>query len=616
MRSARCVCVLVGLIAAILLVCLGPSPAGADKPQNCKGTKEWFRGKCRYADEIKRLKRSDKKKTPGATKKRVREDTKSSTRTTKKASFLVTVREVDRRGPLVEGAEVSIIQTPPHGGIERQLDSGTTDAYGRVRLAVPKEQPKTPGGKVVAVVRNRGTGRTVPLAQIRKGEEITLFVDHLPPADLMHVELRPAEGKIVVVPRMSSGADIVNWGGNTRGVTDKGTDRIELRCLSSALVGVNLEASGNMFLLPLSPSDDGASLSLRGDANAVVFYRDDVPVFLDWARATSETAKVQEEKGRKAADLFRKSVHRKLRQATRAAVRAAKKAEHRFVVVLMQDTKARLQLLRELEGSGAGLDLPKCEGTVSVSAVELRAIAKVKPFMVLAGAECMPGLIARLPALENLFIKVEKGQELPDLSGLLALKQLWIQGEERLIDLAPIRKLVLLQALTVMAGRLANAEVIGALPNLEFLVFSAGKDSKLMGWGEVSGAPRFMRLRHLVSNFKVSQSFSFVSSLPSLRTLGIANLESGHDLSPLAEHPGIQYVALGGDKFPKLTQMKQVERLRQRRPNIKIVELQGFCMGSFWLFPCAILAALLAWWVRRRLRRNWPSALASQSAAK
>ena len=42
---------------ALLLLGLTPRLASADKPRNCKGTKKWYQGKCRYPNDIQALKR-------------------------------------------------------------------------------------------------------------------------------------------------------------------------------------------------------------------------------------------------------------------------------------------------------------------------------------------------------------------------------------------------------------------------------------------------------------------------------------------------------------------------------------------------------------------------------
>jgi hypothetical protein len=106
-----------------------------------------------------------------------------------------------------------------------------------------------------------------------------------------------------------------------------------------------------------------------------------------------------------------------------------------------------------------------------------------------------------------------------------------------------------------------------------------------------------------------------LQSMPHLRTLGILNQSGKHDLTPLVKMRGLRCLARGllreasdkADLFegkPDAASATNVEILLRLRPDLNVIEAKaGVCLGSFWLFPLALVVGSLAWiicWRRRR----------------
>jgi len=140
-------------------------------------------------------------------------------------------------------------------------------------------------------------------------------------------------------------------------------------------------------------------------------------------------------------------------------------------------------------------------------------------------------------------------------------------------------------------------DALDALSNLQFLWIQTKSpiDPSVFG--------RLHRLRYLAATFPIDSDFSFVEQMPYLQTLCILNVGKQHDLKPLAKTTRLRCLALNPEERNSdgVLSFDNVKDFQKDRPDVNVVETGGgVCLGSFWLLPVVVIAAVVAWQIRRR----------------
>jgi hypothetical protein len=404
------------------------------------------------------------------------------------------------------------------------------------------------------------------------------------PGKLINVTL-DSEDEFGVVPLHSLGADVVNLAGRSE-AGQQGTKRMTLECLPGATVWLIAKEANqdNLPILTLLPDDDGKTLHLK--FAKYIAYKNGVPFSVDLAKAGSAGEAAKRWK----------------------AAKQAMEGKSREGLTLMVDfDDGSLSVLQELKGSGVGLffpDSPDVNKFPKEAAAKLQdAIGDVEPKRMTLTEGGFAVLGGSLAKVESLYLKMEHGGAIPDLSKLTSLRCFLLANEGGSLDLKPLAKLTQLRALTVVGNECSNAGAIGSLKNLEFLAMvfkSPGEAAILRG---------LHNLRYLASEFPADADYSFAEKMPGLQTLCILNVSEKHNLKSLAKLRQLRCLALSRNRERDESKTfvaagyENVKEFQKGRPDVEVVEYRGICLGSAWmvvLAAVAAVAAIAAWLIRRR----------------
>jgi len=354
-----------------------------------------------------------------------------------------------------------------------------------------------------------------------------------------------------------------------------------------------------LAILPLHSDDAEKTLQLRTDGPVV--YKNNRICLLNLAIVSDITKAANNEDNAEQEREKDRELLQKCQKALEVAGKTDKDAAAFGVVI--HPTDEFLPVLKELKGSGAGVYFRERElgpaSRAKVSKEFIRALSEVNPRRLMLNCQGFAALGGKLPAVESLCLAVMPGETIPDLSGLHNLRHvILVTKSKEVLDLKPIAAVTHLKALTVLADKCRNVDALGNLADLQFLTAAIDDPAILC---------RLPRLQHLNATFPVTTDFSFAQRMPYLQTLGILNMTEQHDVEPLAKLPRLQCLALSGGQssFNEITGFRNVKDFQRTRPDVKVVEYEGVCLGSWWLLPLAIIAAMSAA-IIRRLRRGQP----------
>jgi hypothetical protein len=398
------------------------------------------------------------------------------------------------------------------------------------------------------------------------------------PEKLMKVVLK-CDQMLAVSPLMSIGADVVNLGGKAKTTgTGNPVPQTTFECLPGGVVGIY-----GMPLL-LQPEDDGKVLHLKFGGTGI--YKNDCPCWI-----TLDSSYVSDDKQTKEQLLL--GLH---------AIEFAKKhGRMKGLLVNIPLGDASLPVLHALRGSGAGITFMNVnpadkKSRDSLSKEFVQAVCDVEPRQLMLDCRRFNESKDRLAQLEGLFLLLDPGDRIPDLSSLDNLRLLYLyfnnrspHDENAKIDLKGLENMKQLKALTVYSysPRATNTDILNSLSGLQFLFTTL----------EVPVLDKLHDMRYLGGAFPETTDFSFTEKMPRLQTLCCISTTVQHNFKPLEKAHSLRCLAL--DSIPD-----SAWELHNARPDVDVVGYEGMCLGSFWLLPAAGLAAFAAWQMRRRHHRG------------
>ncbi len=421
------------------------------------------------------------------------------------------------------------------------------------------------------------------------------------PEPLMNVTLECDEGWLMhVLPLASVGVDIVNFRGKS---PDDGPllQRIRLEYLPGAVVclrfdereGVPSQPWLSEAFLSLTARDNGKTIRLR-PAGAVI-YKDNAVAWVNFETAAwggTGDPKIAEARQQES----RQKNQRTLEQLQRLL--QDKQIPPTCNAGIGLDAEA-LAVFDHFPGSEMGLFLLQSDLDVQ------SAIRAVQPKKLAIVSTSLAELTNDLGKIETLLIVIDKESSVAALPPMPMLRHLvLVNGADSEVDLKCLSAVPELQALTLYGNHFENISSVGLLKQLRFLTNMTGVP---VDHAELA---RLTNLQYLYSTFPAGSDMSFVNSMPFLQTLALSGPVTKLDLTPLKFRRKLKCVALDPQnaQFDQAVLSANVKSLRNSRPDIRIVPYEGVCLGSGWLIPVAVGAALAAWLVRLRWRRAWKGA--------
>ncbi|MBN2217293.1 MAG: hypothetical protein JW719_07940 [Pirellulales bacterium] len=431
------------------------------------------------------------------------------------------------------------------------------------------------------------------------------------PEKMISVTIEYAKGGLVKVwPTLSPGVDVVNLGGMSADGQPR-SNRLTFDCLPGAMVYLiagpaepdatndakppaigspPVQREAELFLA-IQPGDDRQTLKLRVDPPFV--YANDKPVWMDVSAPKIEKKDVQKEDLAQLQKVYAEEVLEKLKNLNRTPAVWKRFGLH---VELVAD---RAPVLEALKGAGVGvyLDTSSSEASEAAGDAFWQALAAVKPRQLMIGAGDLSRLPGEVSFVETLFLNVDSDGIPDDLSRFSHLRNLVLVGNKSTIDFAGVEKLTRLRAIGVFMAKCKNVDRLGRLDQLQYLSLLGDEDEPMIGAAVLAKLPRLQYLAAATPD----GDLSFVAKMPHLRTLCIP-VAKQQDFEPLTKLESLRCLAIGGGDADARESLESgsLKEFHQARPNVKIVPYQGICLGSFWLVPLAIGAAVVARVIRRR----------------
>lgn len=420
------------------------------------------------------------------------------------------------------------------------------------------------------------------------------------PQPLMNVTLTcdPA-WSMTVVPLASVGVDIVTLAGKTPGdVVEPAGLRVEyLPGAALCLYLAPRDGQDNTkqrieLFVSLSAAEHGKTICLRPDGSLV--YKDDRICWIGFREGGGTSPPAKESDASQEA--------RPLQQSNEEMFAKVKEAYDagqlpNTCIAQVGSDASDLALLQQLKGSGIGLFVAETSHAV------LPTVTSVKPTRLAIATEAFVEVSDHLDQVETLFLICDEKTPISSLSKLPAMRHLavFVDGSKVKLDMYTIQDLQQLLSLNIIGESIEHPEVIGKLSQLQFLMNATETP---IPTGDLCRLPR---LQYLLSRFPDGTNMSFVKSMPSLQTLVAADFSEKLDLSPLKEARGLKCLAISLDteESEKALGYRNITSLKRDRPDIQIVPYEGMCLGSWWLIPVVVLAAVAAYLVHRRRRLCW-----------
>lgn len=431
------------------------------------------------------------------------------------------------------------------------------------------------------------------------------------PEKMISVTIEYAEGGLMKVwPALSPGVDVVNLGGMSADGEPR-SNRLTFDCLPGAMVylivgsaesdatnGAKATAMGSPpiqreaeLFLSIRPGDDRQTLKLRIDPPFV--YANDKPVWMEVSVPKIEKKDVEKEDLAQLQKAHAEEVLKKLKDLNQTPA-----AWERFGLHL-ETVADRVPVLEALKGAGVGiyLDTSSSEASEAAGNTFWQALADVKPRQLMIDAGDLGRLPGEVSFVETLFLNVNSVGIPNDLSRFSHLRNLVLVGNKSTIDFARVENLARLQAIGVFMASCKNIDRLGRLDQLQYLSLLGDEGETMMGTAVLAKLPRLQYLAAATPD----GDLSFVAKMPHLQTLCIP-VAKKQDFQPLTKLESLRCLAIGGADADarKSLESGSLKEFHQARPDVKIVPYQGICLGSFWLAPLAIGAAVVAWAIRRR----------------